>query len=209
MRTPTALIGYGLTLLMLGSSSPPPAPPPGEPVELFLHRVAHSIAPAVTHAQAGGFLDPAPPEPPPPPTPQEALERGVLMVVSIPAQRIFVFRRGELWDDSPVSTGRRGHETPLGTFPILQKKLLHHSNIYDGAPMPFMQRLTWTGVALHAGHVPGVPASHGCIRLPREFAQRLYRITNYSSTAVVVTDERVESAREARAQALTSRPVSI
>src|SRR5688500_3753504 len=88
VRTPTALIAYGFGLLALGSSAPPPAPPPGEPVELFLHNVAQTIAPAVTHAQAGGFLDPAPPEPPPPPTPQQALERGVLMVVSIPSQRI-------------------------------------------------------------------------------------------------------------------------
>ncbi len=123
----------------------------------------------------------------------------MLIVVSIPSQRLYAFRDGELWDTSKVSTGRRGHETPVGVFPILQKKVHHRSNLYDDAPMPFMQRLTWDGVALHAGHVPGYPASHGCIRLPRAFAKKLYGITGFSSTAVIVTDERIGSADEALA----------
>jgi lipoprotein-anchoring transpeptidase ErfK/SrfK len=110
-----------------------------------------------------------------------------------------VFRSGEAWGSTRVSTGRRGHETPVGTFPILQKKVHHRSNLYDNAPMPYMQRLTWGGVALHAGRVPGYPASHGCIRLPRAFAQDLYRITGFSTTTVVVTDEPATSAEEARA----------
>jgi lipoprotein-anchoring transpeptidase ErfK/SrfK len=114
---------------------------------------------------------------------------------------MFVFRDGEVWDSSRVSTGRRGHETPVGTFPILQKKVHHRSNLYDNAPMPFMQRLTWGGVALHAGSIPGYPASHGCIRLPKAFAQKLYKITDFDSTLVVVTDERVDSAEEAQALA--------
>jgi lipoprotein-anchoring transpeptidase ErfK/SrfK len=121
----------------------------------------------------------------------------VLIVVSLASQRMFVFRDGELWDSSRVSTGKRGNETPVGTFPILQKKVHHRSNLYDDAPMPYMQRLTWGGVALHAGHVPGYPASHGCIRMPKAFAKKLYGVTGFSSTLVVVTDERVVSAEEA------------
>jgi lipoprotein-anchoring transpeptidase ErfK/SrfK len=121
----------------------------------------------------------------------------VLIVVSLGSQRMFVFRDGALWDSTKVSTGKRGMETPVGTFWILQKKVDHRSNLYDDAPMPYMQRLTWGGVALHAGRVPNYPASHGCIRMPRAFAKKLYGITGFSSTAVVVTDERVSSAREA------------
>jgi lipoprotein-anchoring transpeptidase ErfK/SrfK len=124
----------------------------------------------------------------------------VLIVVSIPTQRLFVFRDGEPWASSPVSTGKRGKETPAGTFPILQKKVEHRSNLYDDAPMPYMQRLTWGGVALHAGRVPGYPASHGCIRLPRAFAEKLYGVTGFRSTVVVVTDEPVDSSAEAALQ---------
>ena len=142
---------------------------------------------------------PPAPLPPPPPTAAEALAEGTLIVVSIAAQQAFVFKGGELWDSSNVSTGKRGHETPTGEFPILEKKKLHHSNLYDNAPMPFMQRITWDGVALHAGHVPGYPASHGCIRLPKAFAEDLYKITNFSKTVVVVTDDHLRSAKEARA----------
>ena len=145
------------------------------------------------------LTEPPPPPPPPPPTAEEALNEGVLIVVSIAAQQAFVFKGGEVWDTTKVSTGRRGNETPTGEFTILQKKKLHHSNLYDNAPMPFMQRITWDGVALHAGHVPGYPASHGCIRLPKAFAEELYKVTNFSKTVVIVTDEYLESAKEARA----------
>ena len=145
-----------------------------------------------------GLKPPDPPPPPPPPTPQEALRDGVLVVVSLASQQAFVFRKGEVWDSSQVSTGKPGNETPAGVFPILQKKVHHRSTLYDDAPMPYMQRLTWDGVALHAGRVPGYPASHGCIRLPKTFAEKLYKITNFSSTVVMVTDEPVVSAKEAR-----------
>ncbi len=138
------------------------------------------------------------PLPPPPPTPEEVLEVGVLIVVSIPEQRMLVLKNGEAWDSSNVSTGKRGHETPVGTFPILQKKVQHRSTLYDDAPMPYMQRLTWDGVALHAGNVPGYPASHGCIRLPKTFAKKLYGITGFSSTVVIVTDKAVGSAKDVR-----------
>ena len=196
----------GAGLLLLGSL----APPPRGHVQVF----EQSNARAATMAQAAvasstGFTPtpPAPPPPPPPPpppapepppTPQEALQDGVLIVVSLASQRMFVFEDGELWDTSKVSTGKRGKETPAGVFPILQKKVHHRFTLYDDAPMPYMQRLTWDGVALHAGSVPGYPASHGCIRLPRSFAKKLYGVTNFSSTAVIVTKERIASAQEAQ-----------
>ena len=103
-----------------------------------------------------------------------------------------------MWDSSAVSTGKPGKETPTGEFPILQKKKHHRSTLYDDAPMPYMQRITWDGVALHAGRVPGYPASHGCIRLPGGFAEKLYEITNFSSTVVLVTGKPVASAQQAR-----------
>jgi lipoprotein-anchoring transpeptidase ErfK/SrfK len=192
-------------ILLLGSAAPPPAQPVAAPAVVLAEAwVAEAPAPAPFPAFAAAELpepELAPIEPPPPPplppTPEEALADGVLIVVSLASQRMFVFRDGDLWDSSKVSTGKRGNETPVGTFPILQKKVHHRSNLYDDAPMPYMQRLTWGGVALHAGHVPGYPASHGCVRMPKSFAKKLYGITGFSSTLVVVTDERVASADEA------------
>jgi lipoprotein-anchoring transpeptidase ErfK/SrfK len=121
---------------------------------------------------------------------------GVKVVVSLPQQKAYVFDDGDLIATSPVSTGKKGYETPVGTFRILQKKVHHRSNRYSNAPMPYMQRLTWQGVALHAGSLPGYPASHGCIRLPRSFAKKLYKLTDYS-TDVTVTRERPKSPEEA------------
>jgi hypothetical protein len=135
-----------------------------------------------------------------PVTTAPAASGGVRVVISLPQQKAYVFRDGVLFGTSPVSTGRRGHETPVGTYRILQKKVDHHSNIYDNAPMPFMQRLTHSGIALHAGHLPGYPASHGCIRFPRSFAKKLYGITNFATT-VTITRQRVKSADHARALA--------
>ncbi len=109
------------------------------------------------------------------------------MVVSLKAQRAYVYRNGVRIGASTVSTGMKGHRTPTGIFTILQKKKDHRSNLYNDAPMPFMQRLTWDGIALHAGGLPGYPASHGCVRLPLAFATRLYDETGLGMT-VVVTD---------------------
>jgi lipoprotein-anchoring transpeptidase ErfK/SrfK len=117
----------------------------------------------------------------------------VTVIVSIPLQRAYVYRGQTLIAASSVSTGKEGKDTPTGVFPILQKKQMHHSNLYDSAPMPFMQRLTWDGVALHAGKNPGFPASHGCVRLPTAFAKKLFEVTSLGST-VVVTDEYVDTA---------------
>ena len=115
-----------------------------------------------------------------------AAEGPVEIVVSLPLQRAFVYRDGALIGESTVSSGKEGHESPIGRFEILQKREVHHSNRYDDAPMPFMQRLTWQGVALHAGTVPGYPASHGCIRLPAGFARRLFGITGLGDVVMVV-----------------------
>ena len=109
--------------------------------------------------------------------PELASSGEVEIVVSIPQQRAYVYRGGTLIGVTTVSTGRPGHSTPTGTFTILQKRREHYSNLYNNAPMPFMQRLTWGGVALHAGHIPGRPASHGCVRLPLEFARLLFGVT--------------------------------
>lgn len=141
------------------------------------------------------------PEPPPTKLVGEVLEHGVLITISLASQQMHVFRDGVLWRSSPVSTGKRGKETPQGVFAILQKKKFHRSNLYSNAPMPFMQRLTWDGIAIHAGQLPGYPASHGCIRIPREFASELFAITGPTTTAVIVTDAPLASEAEALALA--------
>lgn len=120
--------------------------------------------------------------------PERSPTGAVLVVVSLPEQRAHIYRGGKRIGLTTVSTGSPGRDTPPGQFEILQKKVKHRSNLYDDAPMPFMQRLTWDGIALHAGHIPGYPASHGCIRLPRKLAEQLYAITDIG-TRVVVADE--------------------
>ena len=127
-----------------------------------------------------------------------AADRGdVEIVVSIPLQRLYVYRGGTLIGVSTVSTGRQGHETPVGTFNILQKRREHYSNLYNNAPMPFMQRLTWDGIALHAGRIPGRPASHGCVRLPLDFARQLFGVTRMGAAVHII--DRSPSSGEALA----------
>src|ERR1700704_177309 len=96
----------------------------------------------------------------------------VVVLVSLPDQVMFVYRNGVRIGRSTVSTGKQGKRTPTGVFTVLQKKVTHESSIYKGAKMPNMQRLTWSGIAMHAGQLPGYPASHGCVRLPEEFAAK-------------------------------------
>jgi len=115
-----------------------------------------------------------------------AAEDPMLVVVDLARQRLVAYRAGQAIAASPVSTGKPGYGTPRGVFTILQKKSFHRSNLYSDAPMPFMQRLTWSGVALHAGDLPGYPASHGCIRLPHEFARKLFAQTRTGMTVMVV-----------------------
>lgn len=122
--------------------------------------------------------------------PRAAPQGPMLMIVNLSVQRALLFRNGVPIGATTVSTGKAGHDTPTGVFTILQKHVEHYSSKYDNAPMPYMQRLTWQGVALHAGKLPGYPASHGCIRLPAGFAKLLYGATRLGMT-VVITDEKV------------------
>jgi len=110
----------------------------------------------------------------------------VEIVVSIPLQRAYVYRGGTLIGVTTVSTGKPGHRTPTGRFDILEKRARHFSNLYDNAPMPFMQRLTWGGIALHAGQIPGRPASHGCVRLPLAFARNLFSVTSVGASVHII-----------------------
>jgi hypothetical protein len=117
----------------------------------------------------------------------------LMIIVNLSAQRAYVYRDGEPIAVTTVSTGRPGRESPTGTFEILAKERMHHYNIYDDAPMPFMQRLTWTGLSMHAGHLPGYPASHGCVRLPEKFAQQLFDLTETGETVVISEDGSAEA----------------
>jgi len=115
---------------------------------------------------------------------------GILhIVVAIRTQRVSLFSNGALVTQSPISTGTAEHPTPNGVFSIVQKHRYHRSNIYSAAPMPFMQRITWSGVALHEGKLPGYPASHGCIRLTTEFAQLLWGTTRLGARVIVTQEE--------------------
>lgn len=115
-------------------------------------------------------------------------EGPLLLSISIKKQRIGVYDAKGLVTEAPISSGRVGYATPTGVFSILEKNKVHHSNLYGGAPMPNMQRITWSGVALHAGDLPGYPASHGCIRLPRGFSAKLFGMTKYGTRVVVTRD---------------------
>ena len=109
----------------------------------------------------------------------------VYVVISLGDQRISVYDRTGRIAQSRVSTGMGGYRTPAGIFSVIGKSRHHYSNIYRGAPMPWMQRITWSGVAMHAGVVPGYPASHGCIRLPYSFAPQLWKMTKMGARVVV------------------------
>ena len=119
--------------------------------------------------------------------PDRSPDGPVSIIVSIPDQLVSVYRNGIRIGVSTCSTGRPGHPTPTGVFTILQKQTDHRSNIYDSAPMPDMERLTWTGIALHVGGLPGYPSSHGCVHLPRAFSDKLYAVTHVG-TAVIIAD---------------------
>ena len=140
-----------------------------------------SVLAAAERLKAGEFLW----------APEVAPEGPVLLVVSLATQRAVIYRNGVPIGITTVSTGRPGYRTPTGVFTILQRHVEHYSSLYNNAPMPYMQRLTWGGVALHAGDLPGYPASHGCIRLPREFARLLYGVTRLGMTVVVTANPAV------------------
>jgi hypothetical protein len=111
------------------------------------------------------------------------------LVVNIGTQKVTLYSNGVRVAQGPVSTGMPGHPTPMGVFSIIEKDRYHHSNLYSGAPMPFMQRITWSGVAIHEGVLPGHPASHGCIRTSHDFAQRLWPITKLGVRFIVARTE--------------------
>jgi len=117
---------------------------------------------------------------------KEAKPQGPLIIsISIAQQKMRIYDSNGFFAETPVSTGMPGHPTPMGVFSVIQKQKLHHSNIYSGAPMPFMQRITWSGVAMHAGVLPGHPASHGCIRMPMAFAVKMWNWTKMGARVVI------------------------
>lgn len=153
------------------------------PLAIVLSRAIAQQAPDLSKMKPGEFIW----------TPERAPSGPAVVLVSIPDQRVTVYRGGVLIGAATCSTGKPGHATPAGVFVILQKDKNHHSSTYNNAPMPYMERLTWRGVALHAGNLPGYPASHGCIRLPLEFAKLLFGVTTLG-TPVIVADAKMATA---------------
>lgn len=170
-----------------------------------------------------------PPPPPPPPRPNVhrdnrlkqqgiALEKqarehakpvGPLVIaISIDKQTMRVFDANGLFAETRVSTGMKGHETPTGVFSVIQKNKWHKSNIYSDAPMPYMQRITWSGIALHAGALPGYPASHGCIRMPMAFATKLWAWTRMGAR-VIITPGEISPAEFSHPQLIAQKPVPV
>ncbi|WP_244500418.1 L,D-transpeptidase family protein [Methyloceanibacter methanicus] len=125
-------------------------------------------------------------------TPEKSPSGPVAIIVSLPDQLVHVYRGGVRIGLSTCSTGKKGHSTPTGVFTILEKDKHHHSSTYNNAPMPNMNRLTWSGVALHAGNLPGYPASHGCVRLPLKFSEKLFTVTHVArrSSSPTITASR-------------------
>jgi len=113
----------------------------------------------------------------------------LIIAISISRQSLKVYDANGFFAETPISTGMAGHSTPMGAFSVIQKQKMHRSNIYSGAPMPFMQRITWSGIAMHAGVLPGYPASHGCIRMPMAFAVKMYGWTRMGARVVVTPGE--------------------
>jgi L,D-transpeptidase-like protein len=141
-------------------------------------------------------------EPRPAGTPLDSLKPGeftwngdaqtsgpIVVVMSLTEQRAYVYRNGVRIGVSTVSSGKSGYDTPTGVFTVLQKDADHRSSKYNNAAMPYTERLTWSGVALHAGGLPGYPSSHGCIHLPSEFARRLFAVSPMGMTVVVASEQ--------------------
>jgi lipoprotein-anchoring transpeptidase ErfK/SrfK len=127
------------------------------------------------------------------------------IVINMTAQKVTLYANGVRVAQGPVSTGVPGHPTPQGVFSVIEKDRYHHSNIYSGAPMPFMQRITWSGIAMHEGVVPGHPASHGCIRLTHDFAQKLWPTTKLG-VRVIVSRHDVEPVEFQHAKLFVPKP---
>jgi hypothetical protein len=139
----------------------------------------------------------------------EVSPQGPLMIlISIPEQVMHVYRNGILIARSSISSGSKGHDTPGGVFTILEKNKTYYSKKYQDAPMPNMQRLTWSGIAMHSGQLPGYAASHGCVRLPYDFSQLLFSITNNGGT-VIIGDGKTPVPRLASAPGLMLAPTDL
>src|SRR4051794_32414994 len=123
-----------------------------------------------------------------PPSADLVASQPLTIIISLNRQKVDVYRGTALVANSQISSGKPGYATPAGVYTILEKQRWHESNIYSGAPMPWMQRITWSGMALHAGVVPGYPASHGCVRLPPSFASKLFQMTIGGENVVIARD---------------------
>jgi hypothetical protein len=121
--------------------------------------------------------------------PKAASTGPMFLVIDLTRQRVLLYRGGVPIAASTISSGSEGRETPTGVFTILQKEVVHRSRTYDDAPMPYMQRLTAKGVAMHGGNLPGYAASHGCIRLPKAFAKLLYGVTELGTPVMITSAE--------------------
>ena len=197
IRTLQAAVLVGLAAPLLAQVTPPPVLTPEPSVN-----DPAAATPTVVPPPAVPTIAPAPA-----PTPKVVKKKGPVdslrpgqfvwekrdvyagplkIVAVLDVQRIYVFQNDKLVGFSTISAGKKGKETPTGYFNILQKNIDHKSNLYSNAPMPYMQRLTWDGIALHGGHIPGYPASHGCIRMPKEFAKALYGVTQMAQEVVVL-----------------------
>jgi hypothetical protein len=144
----------------------------------------------------------------------EALQREaakpqgpLIIAISIQKQNLKIYDANGFFAQTPISTGMRGHPTPMGVFSVIQKHKFHQSNIYSGAPMPYMQRITWSGVAMHAGVLPGYPASHGCIRMPMAFATRMWGWTRMGARVVVTPGEMTPAANFSHPLLMTQKVV--
>ena len=163
----------------VAQAAPPSEPPATEGATVTVTGIATldnaSVLQAAKALKPGGYIW----------APQAAPAGPMLMVVNLETQRAVVYRNALPVAITTISSGKPGHETPTGIFTILQKQKMHRSNLYNSAPMPYMQRLTWDGIALHAGALPGHAASHGCVRLPAKLAALLYDQTATGMTVVV------------------------
>ena len=169
-----SVMGFGMALAMLAGAPPAFAASGIDSVALPIEEAATELSP---NQFVWKDINTGP-----------DIGKPVSIVISLSTQRAFVYRGSTMVAATTISSGKDGKDTPLGTYPILQKEQEHKSNLYNDASMPFMQRLTWDGIAIHAGNNPGFPDSHGCIRVPTGFAKRLFGVTSVGTT-VTVTDD--------------------
>ena len=184
-KTATALLALGVVLTLGTAVAPTPASAqgyywgdaPAKPRKAK-RRAQAARADAEQDKRSGKKKDVA----------ERAITGPLVVSVSLGRQRLTVYDAKGPIAESPISSGRVGYSTPTGVFTVVQKKRQHYSNLYAGASMPNMQRLTWSGVALHAGALPGYPASHGCIRLPHGFSKKLFGLTSMGTRVIVTRD---------------------